>query len=103
MTDILLRDVPQKTVDALKQRAKQNRRSLQEELLSILEAATQESQARSRSRVAAAIRTKLAQGGRTFGDSAELVREGREFSRMKVNGAHSCGRRRTYAGRGDRI
>lgn len=31
MPDILVRDVPQRTLDALKERAKRNRRSLQQE------------------------------------------------------------------------
>ncbi|MCL5264493.1 MAG: hypothetical protein M1343_04750 [Chloroflexi bacterium] len=78
MPDILVRDVPQQTVDVLKQRAKQHRRSLQQELLSILEATAEGSQARSPSQIAAAIRARLAQGPRTFGDSTDLVREDRE-------------------------
>jgi hypothetical protein len=78
MPDILVRDVPLRTVEALKQRAKQNRRSLQQELICILEATAHESAAQNAARIAAQIRARLAAGGRAFGDSAALVREDRE-------------------------
>lgn len=78
MPDILLRNVPQDTLDVLKRRAKENRRSLQQELLSVLEAKAAESKMRDPVEVAAAIRERLAQGGRRFGDSVELIREDRE-------------------------
>ena len=78
MPDILVRNVPQHTLDVLKQRASRNRRSLQQELLTVLEAIAEASQPQSPSQVAAAIRSRLAQGDRKFSDSAELVRQDRE-------------------------
>ncbi|MBI2863206.1 MAG: hypothetical protein HYX94_01410 [Chloroflexi bacterium] len=78
MPDVLVRDVPEQTLDALRQRAKRNRRSLQQELLRVLEATAVETQPRSAGEIAAAIRARLSQGGRSFGDSADLVREDRE-------------------------
>lgn len=78
MADILVRNVPQEMVEALKQRAARHRRSLQQELLSILEASTEESLAKSPAQVAAAIRSRLRQNGRTFSDSTSMVREDRE-------------------------
>lgn len=78
MPDILVRDVPQHTLDALKQRAKRNRRSLQQELLSVLEATAEVSQVGSPAQIASAIRARLAQNDRRFSDSVELVRRDRE-------------------------
>lgn len=78
MPDILVRGVQQQTLDALKQRAKRNHRSLQQEVLSVLEMVAQESSTRSPGEVAAEIRLKLAQSGRAFSDSTELVRQDRE-------------------------
>ncbi len=78
MPDVLVRHVPQETLDALRERAKRNRRSLQQEILTALEAIAEESQPRNASEVAAAIRAKLSEGGRQFSDSVELVREDRE-------------------------
>jgi plasmid stability protein len=78
MPNILVRGVPERTVDTLKQRAKRNRRSLQQELLSILEATAEGSRTATASEVAAAIRKRLAQNGRSFSDSTTLVREDRE-------------------------
>lgn len=78
MADLLVRRVPEPLVKSLKQRAVQHRRSLQQELVSILESAVGASAGQSPAQVAAAIRTHLAQTGRTFGDSARLVREDRQ-------------------------
>jgi antitoxin FitA len=78
MPDILVRGVPEDTLDALKQRAKVHRRSLQQEVLSILEASAQASRAPEPAKVAEAIRQRLAQSGRTFSDSAPLIQEDRE-------------------------
>lgn len=77
MPDILVRNVPQHTLDAIKQRAKRNRRSMQQELLTVLEVIAEASQPQNPSQVASAIRSKLAQGDRKFSDSAELVRQDR--------------------------
>lgn len=78
MADLLVRHVPEALVRSLKQRAVQHRRSLQQELVSILESAVGESAGKSPAQIAAAIRTHLAQTGRTFADSAPLVREDRQ-------------------------
>ncbi len=78
MPDILLRNVPQATLDSLRRRAKQNRRSVQQELLSMLDATGYGSGTPARAQIAASIRTRLERQGRRFGDSAELVREDRE-------------------------
>jgi len=78
VADLLVRHVPEPVVRSLKQRAARHGRSLQKELASILESAAEESAGRSPARVAATIRTHLAQTGRTFIDSARLVREDRQ-------------------------
>ena len=78
MADLLVRHVPEPVVRSLKRRAARHRRSLQKELTSILESAAEDSAARSPARVAAAIRNHLAQTGRTFSDSARLVRGDRQ-------------------------
>ena len=78
MADVLVRNVPEPVLESLKQRAARHRRSLQQELLGILETAAEEPPRRSPAEVAAALRARLAQSGRTFGDSAALVREDRE-------------------------
>lgn len=78
MPDLLVRDVPPETVEALKRRAAEHRRSLQQELLGILESSAKESGAKSPAEVAASIRAKLAATGRAFSDSAPSVREDRE-------------------------
>ncbi len=78
MPDILVRSVPEQTLDALKKRAARKRRSLQQELLEILDASARETLARDPAEVARMIRERLARTGRTFGDSAEQIREDRE-------------------------
>jgi len=47
MSDVLIRGVPKTLLDQLKQRAVSNRRSLQQELLSILEEAARPQSSRS--------------------------------------------------------
>ena len=78
MTDILVRDVPQDLLDSLKERAARHGRSLQREVMLILEGSLKE-EARRRNALAAAdeIRNRLAASGRTFGDSVEDLREDR--------------------------
>lgn len=78
MPDILIRNVPEPIVERLKDRAARHRRSLQRELLAIIEAAVGEPSAPDPARVAAAIRERLAASGRRFSDSAGLVREDRD-------------------------
>ena len=76
MAQVLVRDLDAKVVARLKERAKQHGRSLQKETKTILEdAARRGSMAEARA-AAARVRRRLA--GRTFSDSAELVREDRE-------------------------
>ncbi len=78
MPNILVRAVAEGTLDALKQRARQNRRSLQQELLTILEMAAGGAAVPNPAQNAAAIRARLSQGSREFSDSVEQVREDRE-------------------------
>ena len=81
MSDVLIRNVPEGVLETLKRRAEEHRRSLQGELLTILEeAAAEPSQADLEEfiRAAAAMRERLASTGRTFSDSGELVREDRD-------------------------
>lgn len=77
MTDVLIRDVPEPILDALKRRSEQHRRSLQQELLTILEDAVAGVPSQSAADLAALIRERLAATRMTFSDSAELVREDR--------------------------
>jgi plasmid stability protein len=78
MPDVLIRDVPGPVLEALKQRAAENRRSLQQELLWILEGEVQRPSRQAAIRAADAIRERLARSGKVFSDSAELVREDRD-------------------------
>ncbi len=78
MSDVLVRNVPEPTLIAIKRRAETSHRSLQQELLSILAAAAEESRSPTPVEVAAAIRARLGASGRTFGDSTPLIREDRE-------------------------
>ncbi len=78
MTDILIRNVSDEVLQALKQRAARHRRSLQQELLSILDSAARGPVLETPADVAKAIRSRLAQSGRSFGDSTPLIREDRE-------------------------
>ncbi|MBI2941518.1 MAG: Arc family DNA-binding protein [Chloroflexi bacterium] len=78
MPRILVRDVSQPVLDTLKERARRNRRSLQREVLEILEASARESTTQTPAQVAAAIRARLTASRRTFSDSADLIREDRE-------------------------
>lgn len=78
VSDVLIRNVPEPVLDELKRRARQHRRSLQQELLSVLEDAAAEAPRPTPAELAATIRARLAQSGRRFGDSAELLREDRE-------------------------
>ncbi len=75
MAQVLVRDLDPKVVVRLKERARQHGRSLQKEAKAILEhAARQGTMAEARE---AAERVRLRLAGRTFSDSAELVREDR--------------------------
>jgi hypothetical protein len=77
MPDILLRDVPRQVADYWKERARQHNRSLQQELQSFMK--DEEERARRGEdwwRRVDAFRGSLS--GRTFSDSAELIREDRD-------------------------
>ena len=74
MPDVLVRDLSAETLEALKGRAKQNKRSLQVELKWILEQAAQTTMADARA-VAAKIRRSL--NKTVHSDSAALLREDR--------------------------
>jgi plasmid stability protein len=75
MPDILVRGVPERVVRALKQRAALHRRSLQREVVEILTTAASSG---TPAQIAARIRARLLATGRTFTDSAPLIREDRE-------------------------
>ncbi len=74
MAQVLVRDLPTEVVRKLKMRARQHRRSLQEELKDILEQAAQQN--------AKDVQAKVNQvrkvfAGRKFSDSSDLVRQDR--------------------------
>jgi plasmid stability protein len=76
MAQVLVRQLPDQVVARLKKRAKEHGRSLQAEVKTILEeAALDYEQAWKR---IDALRAKLKQSSKTFGDSADLIREDRD-------------------------
>ncbi len=74
MPDVLVRDVDEKVLSKLKERAVRNGRSLQGELLQVLKSTT-EDEAISDEKTADKIKKGLR--GRSFSDSAALLREDR--------------------------
>lgn len=76
MANLLIRDVPEKIVARLKDRAKRRNRSLQQELHSILVATATQSVSEILKQ-ASKMRDKLRKKGISFSDSAELLREDR--------------------------
>lgn len=76
MPHVLIRDVPESVLKALKERALQKRRSLQQELKALLEEHAQVPGDKALT-CARQIRHKLARSGRAFSDSVELLREDR--------------------------
>ena len=76
MPNVLIRDIPDEVVNELKQRAKSRNRSLQQELSDIL-VETARRPYDDIAKRAAEIKRKLAGKGRSFTDSAELLREDR--------------------------
>ena len=79
MPNVLVRNVPEPVLDALKLRAERNRRSLQQELIALFEAASDEpSSPMSPAEAAAEIQEYFRRSGRIFSDSSELVREDRD-------------------------
>lgn len=77
MADLLVRNVPDNVVASLKLRAASKRRSLQQELLEILEDATEKEDSQSPADIAHRIRQGLVRKGITFTDSTPLIREDR--------------------------
>ena len=77
MADLLVRDVPVEVVANLKKRASDNKRSMQQELLLILEEAALKEQLQAAD-AAAVVRERLAGYGACYTDSAEAIREDRE-------------------------
>lgn len=79
MAQLLVRDVPEKTVAALKKRAKANGRSAEAEHRAILEEALQrQRKVEDFWKRADAIRRELEETGRTFTDSTEMIRQDRD-------------------------
>jgi len=76
MPDLLVRGVPENVVAALKDQAAQNRRSLQQELLLLLEESVRKD-CSSAVQSAALIRERLSGNGRSFSDSTEQIRDDR--------------------------
>jgi plasmid stability protein len=79
MADVLIRDVPEQVLAALERRAAANGRSLQQELLWLLEVTADELDREVAMGAADAIRERLSLTGREFSDSTELIREDRDL------------------------
>ncbi|HEY6102392.1 MAG TPA: Arc family DNA-binding protein [bacterium] len=77
MSDLLIRRVPEAIVRSLKRRARRHRRSLQQELVAILESAADHDAEVTPERLAAVVRLRLARGRRQFSDSAVSIRRDR--------------------------
>jgi plasmid stability protein len=77
MAQLLVRDISEKVVSALKKRAKKNGRSAEAEHRAILEAALN-TQAEDFWKEADRLRNELQESGRTFTDSTELIRRDRD-------------------------
>ena len=78
MPDVLIRDVPESLLAALRARAAARQHSLETELLAILAAAGRSTSEPTPDMLADLIREALGQGGRLFTDSTPLLREDRE-------------------------
>lgn len=78
MPNLLVRNVPEHVVESLKRRAADHRRSLQQEMLEILEQVTEQPYALTAADVATAIRERLAEKGIPLVDSTPLLRADRE-------------------------
>jgi len=76
MGSILVRGLSQKTIERLKERARFNGRSLQQEIKAILERAAGMLTMNEARRVSELWRHRL--GGRSFSDSVRLIREDRD-------------------------
>lgn len=78
MPDLLVRRVPPALIKSLKRRAAHHGRSLQQELIAILESAAGEISNDTPAQVAASIRARLSRGGRRFADSVTSLRQDRK-------------------------
>ncbi len=78
MANLLIRNVSPKTVEALKKRARAQRRSLQQELSSLLEKSIYHGDHNRALDIAEKIKNKLAASGRNFSDSTDMIREDRD-------------------------
>jgi plasmid stability protein len=76
MGSILVRGLDQKTIERLKERARSNGRSLQQEVKALLERAAETLTIRETRRVSERWRRRL--DGRSFSDSAQLICEDRD-------------------------
>ncbi len=79
MPNVLIRGVPTDVAEILKRRAAGNRRSLQQEMLAILEQAAEQPSAMTAAEVATTVRERFAEKGIGFGESAPLIRADREW------------------------
>ena len=77
MPDVLVRDVPKKTVEALKRRAKRQNRSLQQEMKTILERSAQGDLAE-RLEPLRRLRDRIRERHPEQSDSTLLIREDRD-------------------------
>jgi plasmid stability protein len=77
MADLLVRDVPVEVVANLKKRASDNKRSMQQELLLILEEAALKELLQAAD-ATAAVRERLAGYGTCYTDSTAAIREDRQ-------------------------
>jgi plasmid stability protein len=73
--DLSIKNAPDHVVDLLRNRAERNHRSLQGELLAIVEAAVQEDRYATPAEILAEVR---ASGLRTHNDSVEIIRAARD-------------------------
>ena len=79
MAQLLVRDLPDEIVTALKKRAKEHGRSAEAEHRAILEEALQQQKKREQFWAEAdRLRKELEDTGRTFSDSTDLVRHDRD-------------------------
>jgi len=76
MGSILVRGLDQKTIERLKERARRHGRSLQQEVKDLLERAAETPTMGEARRLSDTWRRRL--GGRSFSDSALLIREDRD-------------------------
>ena len=83
MADLLVREVPAEIVASLKKRAYDNKRSMQQELLLILQEAALKEQLKA-AEAAAVVRERLAGYGSCYTDSTVVIREDRERLRFSL-------------------